>query len=176
MSEHLTVYLLNSIKNNMKNTYIVIIVLVLAAIALFFGLSSRNSEAPTNYDITVDSQNPTTGDSETPAPVETVSPNAQVDANINLGLVKEFTVSGDNFSFSPSTMTVKKGDKVRITFKNIEGNHDLKIDELGVDSGIIKAGEQKTIEFTATKTGSFEYYCSVGSHRAMGMKGTLKVE
>jgi len=23
---------------------------------------------------------------------------------------------------------------------------------------------------------TFEYYCSVGTHRAMGMKGTLKVE
>ena len=33
-----------------------------------------------------------------------------------------------------------------------------------------------TAEFTADKVGSFEYYCSVGSHRSMGMKGVLKVE
>lgn len=29
---------------------------------------------------------------------------------------KEFTVVGQNYSFSPSHLTVKKGDKVKITF------------------------------------------------------------
>ena len=46
--------------------------------------------------------------------------------------VKEFTVSGQNFSFEPSSITVKKGDKVKITFKNTQGFHDFRIDELGV--------------------------------------------
>jgi plastocyanin len=32
------------------------------------------------------------------------------------------------------------------------------------------------IEFVANKKGKFEYYCSVGEHRAMGMKGNLVVE
>jgi len=40
----------------------------------------------------------------------------------------------------------------------------------------IKAGETETIEFIADKVGSFEYYCSVGQHRQMGMVGTLVVE
>ncbi len=89
--------------------------------------------------------------------------------------LKQFTVTGQNYSFSPSTMTVKKGDKVRITFKNVDGFHDLKIDEFTVATKKIGTGEQEVIEFVADKVGAFEYYCSVGNHRAMGMKGTLIV-
>ena len=73
-------------------------------------------------------------------------------------------------------MTVKKGDRVRITFKNSGGTHDFIIDEFNVATKRLNGGEQDAVEFTADKTGSFEYYCSVGSHRAMGMKGTLVVE
>ncbi len=90
--------------------------------------------------------------------------------------VKEFTVNGSNFAFSPTTLIVKKGDKVRIIFKNEGGFHDLKIDEFNVATKKIQGGAQDTVEFTADKVGSFEYYCSIGEHRAMGMKGTLTVE
>jgi plastocyanin len=100
----------------------------------------------------------------TPAPTATVT------------AAKEFTVTGSNFAYAPNMIKVKKGDKVRIIFKNADGFHDLKIDELGVDTGKIQGGSEKTVEFTADKAGAFEYYCSVGSHRQMGMKGTLVVE
>jgi plastocyanin len=89
---------------------------------------------------------------------------------------KEFTVSGENFSFAPNTMSVKKGDTVKITFTNAEGFHDFRIDEYNVATAKLNAGASETVEFVADQTGTFEYYCSVGSHRAMGMKGTLTVE
>jgi len=89
--------------------------------------------------------------------------------------VKEFTVTGQNFSFAPSTLTVKKGDTVKIIFKNADGTHDLRIDEFNAATKRIRTGEQETITFVADKAGSFEFYCSVGSHRQMGMKGTLTV-
>ncbi len=89
--------------------------------------------------------------------------------------VKSFTVEGKNFSFSPSTLTVKKGDKVKITFKNSGGMHDWVLDEFNAKTKQIAAGASETIEFVADKAGTFEYYCSVGNHRAMGMKGTLTV-
>lgn len=90
--------------------------------------------------------------------------------------VTEFTVNAANFSFAPNTMTVKKGDTVRITFQNIEGFHDLKIDEFGVATRKLQAKESDTVEFVTDQAGAFEYYCSIGSHRAMGMWGTLVVE
>ena len=90
--------------------------------------------------------------------------------------VKEFTVTGSNDKFEPSTLTVKKGDKVKIAFKNSGGFHDLVIDEFNVKTPVIKSGDQASIEFTADKTGTFQYYCSVGNHRQMGMVGTLTVQ
>lgn len=90
--------------------------------------------------------------------------------------VKEFAVNGKNFSFSPSTLMVKKGDIVKITFKNTGGMHDFRIDEFNAETQKLNDGAQETIQFTASKTGSFEYYCSVGTHRAMGMKGVLIVQ
>lgn len=90
--------------------------------------------------------------------------------------VKEFTVTGSKFKFEPAQISVKKGDKVRVVFKNAEGMHDFIIDEFKAKTKQIKEKESETIEFVADKAGSFEYYCSVGTHRALGMKGTLVVE
>jgi plastocyanin len=89
--------------------------------------------------------------------------------------VKEFTVNGSNFKFEPATMTVNQGDTVRITFKNTGGFHDLTIDEFNVKTKQLGANAEETVEFVADKAGTYEYYCSVGQHRQMGMKGTLTV-
>ena len=90
--------------------------------------------------------------------------------------VHEVTITASNFKFDLSTIKLKKGERVRIVFKNSEGMHDFKIDEFDAATKKIRANETDTIEFTADKAGTFEYYCSIGSHRQMGMKGTLVVE
>jgi plastocyanin len=90
--------------------------------------------------------------------------------------VKTFTVEGSGFKFAPATMEVKKGDTVKITFKNTQGFHDFVIDEFKVKTKQIAAGKEETVEFVADKAGTFEYYCSVGTHRQQGMKGTLTVK
>ncbi len=136
----------------MKNTYIAIIVLVLVILGFWFlGTGNKKVEAPEQT-------------------------NSDQIGIINEEVAKEFTISGQNFSFTPSMITVKKGDKVKITFNNVDGFHDFVIDEYGVATKQAKSPYTEVVEFTADKVGSFEYYCSVGTHRAMGMKGTLKVE
>lgn len=143
----------------MKNTYITIIILVVLAAGVVFILgNSKKAEAPE-----------TEGDAAKITETSTVT-------EIAVGAVKEFTVSGKNFSFTPSTITVQKGDKVKITFENTAGFHDFVIDEYGVATKQTQSPTTEVLEFIADKVGSFEYYCSVGSHRAMGMKGVLKVE
>ena len=117
-----------------------------------------------------------TGESPTPPMPTGTTTNEPIPSPAANSAIKEFTVTGKNYSFSLSAITVQKGDQVKILFKNEGGFHDLKIDEFNVATKQIKGGETDTIEFTADKSGSFEYYCSVGSHRAMGMKGTLTVE
>ncbi|OGI60232.1 hypothetical protein A2814_02785 [Candidatus Nomurabacteria bacterium RIFCSPHIGHO2_01_FULL_38_19] len=164
----------------MKKTYIIIIVLVIVAGILFFGLRSKKLEAPT---VGNENTNEVEVVGEENLPVSNAMPvlgeeGVGVDETIVVTeeKVKEFTVSAQNFSFSSSLITVKKGDKVKITFKNTQGFHDFKIDEYGVAAKQANAPTEEVLEFTADKAGSFEYYCSVGSHRALGMKGTLVVE
>ncbi len=91
------------------------------------------------------------------------------------GNVKEFTVTGSNYKFTPATLSVKKGDTVKITFTNSGGFHDFVIDEFNVKTKTIPDGQSETVQFVANKAGTFNYYCSVGNHRQMGMQGTLTV-
>ncbi|HLB51825.1 hypothetical protein A3F07_04355 [candidate division WWE3 bacterium RIFCSPHIGHO2_12_FULL_38_15] len=90
--------------------------------------------------------------------------------------VKEFIVKGSNFKFDITEIKVKVGDKVKMTFENTGGFHDWNLDEFNVGTKVLNIGEKETVEFTASKAGTFEYYCSVGQHRQMGMKGNLIVE
>lgn len=161
----------------MKNTYIAVLVLVLVVGIGFFAIKNNKLEAPiVEENNTLNTEESATNTEESSIPVnENISTNTEVGINIGGQEVKEFIVTGKNFSFSPSTITVNKGDKVKITFVNSEGFHNFKIDEFGVITKQIKSGASETIEFTADKAGSFEYYCSVGSHRVMGMRGTLTV-
>ncbi len=99
-----------------------------------------------------------------------------VDLTQEVGTTKTVTVKGGNFFFTPSVIKVKKGDTVKVTFDNVGGTHDFKIDAFKASTKKIGSGATETISFVASKTGSFEYYCSVGNHRGMGMKGTLIVE
>lgn len=155
----------------MQKAYIVIIILViLAAGALVFFGMGKKAEAPTLKKGSGESSIISEGMPTIDAPD---TPETLV---IEETKIKEFIVSGQNFSFTPSLITVHKGDRVKITFKNTSGFHDFRIDEFGVAAKQAQSPTTEVLEFTADKVGSFEYYCSVGTHRAMGMKGTLKVE
>lgn len=153
---------------------IALLVVVVIAAAMLMRRSSETGQAePSAPPSTVTTDTGTSADTVMPS---TTTPDVQAPAATEVRTVKEFTVAGANFSFAPSTITVRKGDRVKITLNNTEGFHDLKIDDLNVATKRIQSGEKDTIEFTADKAGSFEYYCSVGHHRDMGMKGTLVVE
>jgi plastocyanin len=108
--------------------------------------------------------------------------NTQTNTNTNTNTTgstnpttKEFTITGSNFKFAPANMNVNEGDTVKITFVNESGTHDLRVDGYNVGTKTLQAGQSETITFLADKTGTFEYYCSIGQHRQMGMKGTLTV-
>ncbi len=92
------------------------------------------------------------------------------------GPVKEFTVNGSSFKFSPATISVKKGDVVKITFKDEDGTHNLVVDGYNVKTNTLQGGSSEIITFAADKIGTFDYYCSVDSHREKGMVGKLTVK
>ena len=93
-----------------------------------------------------------------------------------VGDVEEFTITAKKFEFSPASITVKEGDKVKLIINSLDVPHGFAIDELGIKEDI-EVGKPKTIEFTATKKGTFRFYCSLfcgTGHKEMG--GQLIVE
>lgn len=89
--------------------------------------------------------------------------------------IKTVDIEAGSFYYKPNVITVKKGQKVKIVMKSVSMMHDFNIDELNVKMPIVKNGDTGTVEFTADQVGKFEYYCSVGNHRAQGQVGTLTV-
>ena len=137
---------------------VIVIILAVAGFLLFRG----ESEAPTELDNgTATNQGVDVGE---PNPAGTQQ------------AVREFTIDASNFAFSLKELEVNEGEMVRITLTNKMGMHDWKLDEFNVGTKVLQAGQSETIEFLADKKGTFEYYCSVGQHRANGMKGTLTVK
>jgi plastocyanin len=102
--------------------------------------------------------------------------NTDSEDKMEANVVKEFTVSANNFKYDVTEIKVNQGDTVKINFVNDEGFHDWVLDEFNAKTKQLNAGEKETIEFVADKTGTYEYYCSVGKHREMGMVGNLIVE
>ncbi|MBX4196666.1 cupredoxin domain-containing protein [Candidatus Pacearchaeota archaeon] len=80
------------------------------------------------------------------------------------------TVESAKFAYSPGEMRVKKGEHIKIMVDNTDFQHGIAIPAFGV-SGV------DSVEFTADKTGTFEYRCPTpcGSGH-MNMKGVLIVE
>ena len=118
-------------------------------------------------------------DSQTGITGGAVASNIKVESK--QAIVKTFVVTGENFKFyvdgvENPDIVVKRGDTVRIEFTSVGGFHDWKVDEFNVATAQVKDTDGETfVEFVADKTGTFEYYCSVGKHRDMGMKGNLIV-
>ena len=90
--------------------------------------------------------------------------------------VKEFDITLKQWEFNPAEIVVKKGDKVKLTLTSEDVAHGFAIGEYKINEKV-EPGETKVIEFDATMSGKFLYYCSVpcGSGHST-MKGWLTVE
>lgn len=111
----------------------------------------------------------TTNDYKTATPQQTTP----VVVNVEL---KEFTVTAKNWKFDPGTMTVNKGDKVRLTITSTDVAHSFMLKDYNLN---VKLEPNKTqvVEFIADKAGSFTFKCAIpcgDGHREMN--GTLIVK
>ncbi len=168
----------NNPKSSAKPGLIIAIVIIVAIAAFAFSQKGSDQSELKNDGAMMENESQEKTDSIEPSTQTTPPADAMMESGQSMmtGEVKTFTVSGSKFAFSPKEIKVKKGDKVKIIFKNSGGFHDFVLDEFSVKTAQIKDGESAEVSFTADKTGTFEFYCSVGSHRAMGMKGNLIVE
>lgn len=147
----------------MKPIYTIVVIVILVALGFLF-FSPSETTAPTNEDEASD-----TTMEESDEMMEGGNGNMIDDA-------KTFEITGKNFEFSQKEIRVKEGDTVRIEFSSTDGFHDWVVDEFGAATSRVQTGESVSVEFVADKAGEFEYYCSVGNHRELGMVGTLIVE
>ena len=97
------------------------------------------------------------------------------DEGLEAGEVKEFVIEARNFEHSEKELTVSKGDTVRIVFRTVQGFHDWRVESFNKGTRRAGEGQESTVEFVADQVGTFEFFCSVGNHRALGMIGTLTV-
>jgi len=75
------------------------------------------------------------------------------------------------------TLTVGWGDHVTIVLVDGENaQHDLHVDGYNLQTNwVTSVGQQATLSFQATLTGSFDYYCTFPGHRQSGMQGLFVV-
>lgn len=85
-------------------------------------------------------------------------------------------LSGTNFAFSEKEIRVKEGQTVKVVFTSAQGFHDWVVNEFNAATEKVRDGGVTEVTFVADKKGEYEYYCSVGAHRQMGMVGKLIVE
>ena len=117
------------------------IFLIVATVFLLIGCSNSNLE----------------GNAVNKAPLETAS-------------VKEIEIDAFQFGFSPDTVTVKKGEKVKLIINNLDIDHGIRIPDLNLKG-------DNSIEFVADKVGEFNWYCNnMCGPGHSSMKGLLKVE
>lgn len=147
-------------KSNLNPLLVVVVLIIIAAVGamLWLGNSKNTTQAARVVPTITHAQQPT-------AVVTQASESATV----------AIAVEGGSYYFKPNEIKAKKGDKVKITFTNAGGFHDFVIDAYNVKTERVASGKSTTVEFVADKVGTFEYYCSVGNHRQMGMTGKLIV-
>lgn len=88
----------------------------------------------------------------------------------------EITMTAKKYDFTPGTLTVRKGDRVRLIITALDHDHGFKIEAFHIDRRLPK-GSPVTVEFVADQAGTFPFQCSQFcglGHKSM--KGSLVVE
>ena len=134
----------------MKKIILGIIILVLIVGGFYFFTHNSSSNSNSNPSKTTTNTNPST---------ETV-PSSEA---------KVVTLNAKRWQYAPEKITVKKGNHVKIMITNQDTVHGISIPDYNVQ-GI------DSVEFTADKTGSFQFHCPTfcgSGHK--NMTGTLVV-
>ncbi len=108
---------------------------------------------------------------------------------------KTIALALNEFQFKPAEITVNVGQPIKLVLKNngtvlhdfvstdamvdVMKEHGARHDMSGMQTAMhatIEAGQQSTLEFKATKAGTYTFYCTVAGHQEAGMVGKLIVK
>ncbi|MFA6509819.1 MAG: cupredoxin domain-containing protein [Candidatus Peribacteraceae bacterium] len=90
--------------------------------------------------------------------------------------VRVIDITAKDWEFSPSAITLKKGEKVAFRITAIQGHHGFLVPELGLNTDIPE-GQTVTTEFPTDRAGTFQFRCSVPCGEGhMDMTGTIVIQ
>jgi cytochrome c oxidase subunit II len=89
---------------------------------------------------------------------------------------QKITVTAKKYEFTPSTIEVKAGQPVEITFQSEDTKHGFECKELGIEKIVFDKDKPETVTFTAEKPGTYEFKCAKFCGTGHGkMKGSIVV-
>ena len=115
------------------------------------------------------------------------------------GEVQSLTLEAQDLAFSPANLEITAGQPVRLTLQNNGAlEHDFSVMEFPMEGEAAEAdgsgheaghggedepdlhvsalgGASATLDFTPTKAGKYEFWCTVPGHKEAGMTGSLVV-
>jgi plastocyanin len=96
------------------------------------------------------------------------------------GAAQNVDIKGlDTLKFDPATLTVRSGQPVHLTLASTGSLvHDWVVDNLDGKKVSVEAaaGQSASTDFTVSRAGTYQFYCSQPGHREAGMVGTLTVQ
>ena len=174
----------------------ILLIALIAGLLLLGCTSTQPTASPSAAASVASISAPTAAVTASPQPSSTTSPTTSTTASPAATVTSEVTASpttqggprvievvgttngGTKWEWMPSTITVKKGEKVKFSVNVPAGDvpHGFFIPEFGINAKLAPGETVETSEFTPQKAGTFPFSCSVfcgAGHR--GMVGQLVV-
>ena len=108
-----------------------------------------------------------------PAQETAAEPPAESPAESN---VQEIRLTIKKYEYQPNVIHVKEGERVRLILTALDRKHGFELKEWKIKTEMEK-GEEAVVEFVASRSGEFEFKCSVFCGFGHGrVKGKLIVE
>jgi plastocyanin len=97
-------------------------------------------------------------------------------ASLNAGVPGTIRLTAKDMRFGQDEIHLKVGQTVTFTLDNADlYAHSFDADDFDVHNAM-PANSQVTASFTATRPGTFDFYCGVPGHQQAGMVGKIIVE
>jgi hypothetical protein len=182
--------------NNRIIIIAVVLVVVLVGLAFIFVHPQPNGVSTGGSSQTTGGAGANAGGGNTPAPAPTretllgnvtvpklgqtvassvAAPQAVSPANSHTtSQYRSFTIQAKNNEFTPSTIIVNQGDIVNIIVDAVDKDYDFTQPDYGFHQ-TIPEGTTKAIQFGATASGKFTFYCSSCGGPAAGPMGYIEV-
>ncbi|MBI5732557.1 cupredoxin domain-containing protein [Candidatus Jorgensenbacteria bacterium] len=157
--------------------------LIIIAVAVLWGTEkSITSPLPVNQPAyvtpAVTEPTPLTYTKSVPKDAVLTEPKHEAPANpnpVSTAKARYFDLKATASGFSPSTITVNKGDTVYIDFSAVDGSYDFDIPYLGAYFSVVKQGSNRRLPFDVSVSGTFTFECRDYCPKGEIIKGSLVV-